>query len=115
RDEERHIMRGVPGLSDLPVLGRLFASTHTENQETDIILVLTPHIIRVLDLTEADLRAFRVGRETASGALLDLPPQAPPPPVVNPPPPVAPPNPEAAPLPQPGASTPIRPPDRQIQ
>ena len=63
RDEERTVLSGVPGLSDIPLLGRLFANNHRETQQTDIILTLTPHIVRVLDLTEADLRPFRLGRE----------------------------------------------------
>jgi general secretion pathway protein D len=69
RDDERRVIRGIPGLSDIPVLGRIFAATRTETQETDIILVLTPHIVRVLDLTEADLRPFRVGRDAGAGTL----------------------------------------------
>jgi general secretion pathway protein D len=75
RDDERRVLAGVPGLSDIPVIGRLFAHTHKETQETDIVLTLTPRIIRVLDLTEADLRPFRVGREggAAAGSVLDLP------------------------------------------
>lgn len=80
RDEERRVIGGVPGLSDLPVLGRLFAHNRNETQETDIILTLTPRIVRVLDLTETDLEAFRVGRDAGS-PVIDLP-QAPP---VNPP------------------------------
>ncbi|MGH9257520.1 MAG: secretin N-terminal domain-containing protein, partial [Vicinamibacterales bacterium] len=49
RDDERNVLEGVPGLSDLPLVGRLFAHNRRETQETDIILTLTPHIIRVLD------------------------------------------------------------------
>ena len=42
-----------PGLSDLPVRRpAVRAATAEERQETDIILTLTPHIVRVLDLTE---------------------------------------------------------------
>jgi general secretion pathway protein D len=37
-------------------------------QQTDIILTLTPHIVRVLDLTEADLRPFRLGRDAGSSS-----------------------------------------------
>jgi general secretion pathway protein D len=69
RDDERRVIKGIPGLSDIPVLGRIFAATRTETQETDIILVLTPHIVRVLDITEADLRPFRVGRDAGAGAI----------------------------------------------
>ncbi len=67
RDEERSVMAGVPGLSDIPLLGRLFANNHKETQQTDIILTLTPHIVRVLDLTEGDLRPFRLGRDVGIG------------------------------------------------
>ena len=74
RDDERRVLEGVPGLIDLPVVGRLFAHTRKETQETDIVLTLTPHIIRVLDLTEEDLRPFRVGRdEGVGGGVIELP------------------------------------------
>jgi general secretion pathway protein D len=66
------VLAGIPGLSDLPVVGRLFAHNRKETQETDILLTLTPHIIRVLDLTEADLRPFRVERDAGS-PLLEAP------------------------------------------
>ncbi|MDP6582492.1 MAG: hypothetical protein QF681_17715, partial [Vicinamibacterales bacterium] len=67
RDDEREVLEGIPGLSDVPVIGRLFARSRRETQETDIIVTLTPRIIRVLDLDEADLRAFRVERDTGAG------------------------------------------------
>ena len=50
RDEERRSLSGVVGLSDLPLIGRLFAHNQKETKETDIILTLTPRIVRVLDL-----------------------------------------------------------------
>ena len=65
-------MAGIPGLSDIPLIGRLFAHSEKSTEQTDIILTLTPHIIRILDLTEADLRPFRVGRDSI-GPLVDLP------------------------------------------
>ena len=67
RDEERTVLDGVPGLSDLPFVGRLFARNRKESIQTDIILTLTPHIVRTLDITEADLRPFRLGRGTSEG------------------------------------------------
>ena len=60
RDDEREVLEGIPGLSDLPIIGRLFARNRLETQETDIIVTLTPRIVRGLDLEETDLRAFRV-------------------------------------------------------
>jgi len=67
RDEEREVIEGIPGLIDLPLVGRLFARNRSVIQETDIIVTLTPRIIRVLDLEESDLRAFRVERDTGAG------------------------------------------------
>jgi general secretion pathway protein D len=77
RDEERTALDGIPGLSDIPLVGRLFAHNVKQTEQTDILLTLTPHIIRVLDLTEADLRPFRVGRDSLA-PLADLPVAEPP-------------------------------------
>lgn len=71
RDDERTVLEGVPGLSDIPLIGRMFARNKLERQETDIILTMTPRIIRVLDLEESDLRPFRVGGDT--GGAIELP------------------------------------------
>jgi general secretion pathway protein D len=78
RDEERVLLEGIPGLSDIPGLGKLFTRTRKEAQETDILLTLTPHIVRVLELSEADLRPFRV-RSGPAAPLIDLPAPEPPP------------------------------------
>jgi general secretion pathway protein D len=37
RDDERRTLEGIPGLSDLPLVGRMFAHTKRETQENDII------------------------------------------------------------------------------
>jgi general secretion pathway protein D len=77
RDDERRSLSGLAGLAEVPVIGRLFARNSKETQQTDIILMLTPRIIRVLELTEADLRPFRVGRAD-NATVIDLPlPQQP--------------------------------------
>jgi general secretion pathway protein D len=97
RDDESRSLDGIPGLSDLPIVGRLFGHSQRQTEQTDIILTLTPHIVRVLDLTEADLRPFKVGREVVT--LVDLPV-----PVPSPPPEPAAPAP-AAPVPAAPAPT----------
>jgi general secretion pathway protein D len=106
RDDERTVLNGIPGLSDLPIVGRLFAHNRKETQQTDILLTLTPHIIRVLDLNEADLRPFRVGRDSGS-PLIELPAPIPPPPPDAADKPIQPVEP---PQPQPAQPQPIRPP-----
>ncbi len=54
---------GIPGLSDIPIIGRLFGKTTTDVKRTDVMLTLTPHIIRTPDVTEADLLPIWVGTE----------------------------------------------------
>jgi general secretion pathway protein D len=93
RDDERTTMEGIPGLSDVPVVGRLFARNHKETLQSDIVLTLTPHIIRVLDLSADDLRPFRVSTD-ANAPLIDLP-------IIQAPPVTIPPV-QLAPPPQPG-------------
>ncbi len=95
RDDERRLTEGLPGISDLPLVGRMFSHSRNERDQTDIILMLTPHIVRVLDLSEEDLLPFMMGRDAGAGA---------PPPGLNlqlpgqpPPSPAAPANPEPTP------------------
>ena len=84
REEERTTMSGIPGLSDIPLIGRLFAHNTSERKESDIIITLTPHIVRVLDLTETDLRPIMVGRDAGAPVLDLLDPGRDTPPVVLP-------------------------------
>jgi general secretion pathway protein D len=108
RDDERNTLDGVPGLTDLPIVGRLFGRNRKETQQTDIILTLTPHIVRVLDLHESDLRPFRLGREGAPGIGLVPQLQVPEPPVDQTPP--QPPQPQPQQPQGPRPITPILPP-----
>jgi general secretion pathway protein D len=74
RDEERTSFATIPGLGDIPVIGRLFGYNRKETQETDIILTLTPRIVRVLNLSAEDLRPFRVPRDSGSVGTDVVPP-----------------------------------------
>jgi general secretion pathway protein D len=102
RDDERMVLEGIPGLSDIPGVGRLFAHNRKETVQTDVVLTLTPHIIRVLDLSEDDLRPFRVSSD-ANSPLIDLPIIQTPPVTV---PPLPPPPVQGAPQPAPPAQSP---------
>ncbi len=123
RDEERTVLAGVPGLSDLPLIGRMFANNRKETLQTDIILTLTPHIVRALNVSEADLRPFRLGRAGAGLPRGDVPavapvPRDPLPPPAPPPGAEAKPSPPAFPQPLqggfqlPGVVVPITPPKK---
>jgi general secretion pathway protein D len=79
RDDERIRKESLPGIGDVPVLGSLFARNRREAQQTDVVVMMTPHIVRSLELTEADLRPFRIPRDS-SGIPGDV--------IVPPPPPI---------------------------
>jgi general secretion pathway protein D len=63
RTDESNTDTGVPGLSEIPVLGRLFSNKRNEGTRTDVILTLTPHIIRNAEITQEDLEPIWVGTE----------------------------------------------------
>ncbi|MDY7091756.1 MAG: hypothetical protein SX243_02155 [Acidobacteriota bacterium] len=64
RTEDLDSQAGIPGIGDIPLLGRLFSNTNTDNTRTDVILTMTPHIIRTPNLTEEDLLPIWVGTES---------------------------------------------------
>ena len=45
-DEDRKAAQKLPGLGDLPILGRLFSSHKDDNKKTEIVLSITPHLTR---------------------------------------------------------------------
>lgn len=56
--QERSDASRVPGLGDLPVAGRLFSSTRDDNQRTELVLSITPRILRNqrrLDVNESEM------------------------------------------------------------
>ncbi|KAF1029354.1 MAG: Type IV pilus biogenesis and competence protein PilQ [Burkholderia plantarii] len=69
---------GLPWLSSLPVLGRLFGSSGTKNENSEIVLLITPHIERNLELPEAAVTSFLAGTEArvTTQALNLVPPPA---------------------------------------
>ena len=102
QDEDRRSASKVPGLGDLPLLGRLFSSHDTTSSKTEIVLLITPHIVRNLEFPEAGTTEFLSGSESGTGriGLRDANP-VPTGPVPGAAPSAPPPAPPAAPAPQP--------------
>ena len=67
-DEDRKNADRVPGLGDLPYLGRLFSSTRDSTAKTEIVLLITPRLVRTLARPEARATEFAAGTEVSSGA-----------------------------------------------
>ncbi|HKY31440.1 MAG TPA: cohesin domain-containing protein [Candidatus Polarisedimenticolia bacterium] len=64
RDDGTSSKSGFPGLMDVPGLSRIFSSQTDTRRETDLVLTLTPHIIRIPDLRPEDLEALFIGSES---------------------------------------------------
>jgi general secretion pathway protein D len=64
REEDQNSFSGVPGIGDIPILRRLFGTNDTKKISTDVVLLLTPHIIRMPNITEEDMKSLWVGTES---------------------------------------------------
>ncbi len=54
KDEERKTMRGIAGIKNLPIIGSLFSNTDQTIQQTEVILTITPYIIRPFKVSKQD-------------------------------------------------------------
>jgi general secretion pathway protein D len=63
RDSERNSMKGFPLIAKIPILRDIFSSNMKQISQTDIILSITPHILRMPDITEEDLMPILSGTE----------------------------------------------------
>jgi general secretion pathway protein D len=63
--EDRNTSARVPGVGHLPVVGRLFGNNSGTNNKTEIVLSITPHIIRPPALIDASLREVFSGTESS--------------------------------------------------
>lgn len=63
RETESTNQSKVPLLGDIPFLGNLFSSTKKDISRTDLIIALTPHIIRLPDIQPDDTQPIYSGTE----------------------------------------------------
>lgn len=106
QEEERRSLTGFPGLLRLPVIRQLFSANDDRIRQSDIVMLLTPRIVRTHELSAQDLAPMFIGTQTNLGLsgpppLIALPDAEPPAgPAVAPP----------AGVPAPGAVPPGQPP-----
>lgn len=62
---DRSTASKVPGISQLPVLGRLFTNTNSSLLKSEIILSITPRIVRSVATADASLRDIYSGTESS--------------------------------------------------
>jgi general secretion pathway protein D len=89
--------QGLPGLATLPGIGWLFGAQNVQTNENDLLIVMTPRIVRHPDLNEVNLRTISAGndqvvklsrepRRPAAPPDLATPAPGPPPPAATVPP-----------------------------
>jgi general secretion pathway protein D len=78
-DEDRRNANRVPGLADMPGLGRLFSNNDDTVNKTEVVLLITPRVVRNIERPGIKLEQFNSGTESeVGGAPLSLvPPPAP--------------------------------------
>ncbi len=66
QDSDRRTSSHIPGLGDIPVLGRLFGSDGTNAERDEIVLTMTPRIIRAQPRPASDVTEFWYGTESGT-------------------------------------------------
>src|SRR5437867_6105578 len=104
-ESEATSLNGLPGLKNIPILRYFFSQEQKSRDQTEIIVMLTPHIIRMPNISAGNLRGLYTGSETIPRlrASPEVPAIGPPSPTPGTPAPGAPPQPPAG---QPPAATP---------
>jgi general secretion pathway protein D len=68
-DEDRTSTRRMPGLGDLPLVGRLFSSQRDSGSKTEIVLLITPRIVRNVVPPVSARDDLPAGTEASIGAV----------------------------------------------
>ena len=66
QDSDTRNAAGIPGLSQIPIVGRLFGSHNSDREKNEIVLSITPRIIRTQARPASDATEFWYGTETRS-------------------------------------------------
>jgi len=68
QDDERKTVNKVPGIASLPIIGKLFSNNDTTNTKTEIVLLITPRVIRNINQPDAEIAEFASGTADAIGS-----------------------------------------------
>jgi general secretion pathway protein D len=125
QQQESKTVTGIPGLSSIPLIRRLFSGQSVDRSKSDLMIALIPHIVRRPDITPENLKGIAVGNATTiklnyaprttetvigkPGAPAPGTSVLPPPAAGNPPPPAAPPATVAPAAPPPPPAPPVAP------
>jgi general secretion pathway protein D len=78
KDDAQNITQKVPGLSNLPLIGRLFANKNQDRRKNEIVLLITPRILHNITPANALYSSFPAGidytQQGHSGAVMPAAP-----------------------------------------
>ena len=67
REEDRRSLRGITGLARLPVIRTLLSANEDTIRQSDIVMLLTPRIVRTHELTQKDVSPIHIGTQRNIG------------------------------------------------
>jgi general secretion pathway protein D len=68
QDDDRVSAQKVPWLGDIPIVGRLFRNQSDDREKTEIVLLITPHIVRTINWPQSALLETPVGTDSSIGS-----------------------------------------------
>ena len=67
RQDSTRDVSGLPGFIHVPVLKQLFSGNNNSDNDTDIVMLITPHIVRSQEITPDDLGSIFIGTQQNVG------------------------------------------------
>ncbi len=68
QNDDSSSVNKLPGLGDIPLFGRLFANDNSNKQKTDLVLLITPHVVRNVTRPDKMATQFASGTDNAIGS-----------------------------------------------
>lgn len=61
QQQETESTSGFPGATSIPIIGKLLSNPHKERTTAEVVISITPHLVRGPKVVEEDLTALRLG------------------------------------------------------
>jgi general secretion pathway protein D len=67
-DEDRRSAVRIPLVGELPMVGRLFGTNRSDVRKSEVVLLMTPRVVRNVPAVESSVQEFPAGTESAVGS-----------------------------------------------
>ena len=64
QNQDTKTLTGIPGLSSIPIIGKLFSAQQVTKSQSELLIALIPHIVRRPEISDQNLRTIAVGNAT---------------------------------------------------